>query len=495
MISVPILIAKLGLLTLGGYFIRNSSWLHARPALGKIKLAVLPFQNLTGDPNQEYFSDGMTEEMITQLGRLQPERLGVIARTSAMTYKNAQKSTPQICQELGVDYVLEGSVRRADNRARITAQLIQCSDQTHLWADSSERDMVNILSLQGDVAQAIAKNIQVTLTPLERARLSVPPPVNPEAYQAYLKGLYLLSKFSADGAQTATKYLQTAIEKDPGYAPAYAALADCYVAPDLLRNVSPREAFSRARTAATRAVALDDNSAEAHLSLGFVAEGGDWDWATAGREFRRAVALNPNLAVAHVGYGHLLMVLRRPDEAWMELRAAQALDPVSQAISKIMVMSLYYSRKYDDAIALSKQSLEMHPDADGFHYALARSYTQKGLDSLAMEEYLKGEKAAGLSQTRIAALQGASRKFGLRGLWGEWLTQDKEQASKGYLRAYDVASNYAALGDRDQSFLWLEKSFTDRDPRLLYLRLSPGFDSLHSDPRFKDLMRRIGLPP
>lgn len=478
----------------GAYFVGKSWWFRTHPVPAKIKLAVLPFKNLSPAPEQEYFSDGMTEEMITELGRLQPERLGVIARTSAMLYKNTQKDLSQICRELGVQYVLEGSVFRAGNRARITAQLIQCSDQTHAWADSAERDLVNIVSLQADVAQAIANNIKLVLTPNKRERLSAPRQVNPEAYQAYLKGLYFLDKFTPDGAQTAIKYIQTAIEEDPGYAPAYAALADCYVAPDLLRNVSPREAFSRARTAATRAAVLDGNLADAHVSLAFVAEGGDWDWSAAGREYRRAIALNPNLAMAHQGYGHLLMVLRRHDEAWMELKAAQALDPVSQSIGEFMVMSLYYSRKYDDAIALSKQSLEIHPDADWIHYLLAKSYAQKGLDSLAVEEYLKGEEAAGFSQTRIAALQGAGRKFGLRGLWGEWLTLDKEQASKGYLRAYDVASDYAALGDRDQSFLWLEKSYTDRDPRLLYLGVEPHFDSLRSDPRFQDLLRRLNLP-
>ena len=434
----------------------------------------------------------MTEEMITELGRMQPARLGVIARTSAMLYKNTQKDLGQICRELGVQYVLEGSVFRAGNRARITSQLIQCSDRTHIWADSAERDLVNIVSLQGDVAQAVAKNIKLALTPEQRTRLRARRLVNLEAYQAYLKGMYFWGKLTPDSMQTAIRYFQTAIEKDPEYAPTYARLALCYLYPSLVRDLPLREAYSRARATAAKAAALDDNSAEAHVSLANVAEN-DRDWSLAEREYRRAIQLDPNLALAHLGYGYLLEALRRPDEAWTQLRTAQSLDPISQVTGQIWVISLYYSREYDEAITLAKQWLELYPDSIGFHDWLAESYAQKGMEPLAIAEYLKAEELGGSSPSRIAALQNASRKSGLRGFWQTKIVLDQDPTSPGFT-AYDVAYDYAAVGDRDHSLRWLEKAYTDRDWRLIEVAVEPRFDSLRSDPRFQDLLRRLHLP-
>jgi len=271
-IAAAVAAAALILVVSGGaYFVRKSTWFRAHSVPAKIKLAVLPFKNLSADPEQEYFSDGMTEEMITELGRMQPERLGVIARTSAMLYKNTQKDLSQICRELGVQYVLEGSVFRAENRARITAQLVQCSDQTHVWAESVERDLVNIVSLQADVAQAVATNIKLVLTPEQHTRLRARRPVNPEAYQAYLRGLYLWNQVSADSAQM-IKYFQAAIEIEPDYAAAYAGLANVYSQAARAGELGAQEAYSQAKAAATRAAALDDNSAEAHFSLANVVE-------------------------------------------------------------------------------------------------------------------------------------------------------------------------------------------------------------------------------
>ena len=484
--------AALILILIGGtYFARESSWFRAHSVPAKIKLAVLPFKNLSPDPEQEYFSDGMTEEMITELDRLQPERLGVIARTSAMLYKNTQKDLRQICRELGVQYVLEGSVFRAGNRARITSQLIQCSDQTHAWADSAERDLVNIVSLQADVAQAIANNIKLVLTPEQRVRIRARRPINPEAYQAYLRGLYLWNQVSADSAQM-TKYFQAAIEIEPDYAAAYAGLANVYTQAARAGELGAQEAYSQAKAAATRAAALDDNSAEAHFSLANVVER-DWDWSLAEREFRRAIALDPNLASAHLGYGYLLVLLRRHDQAWTELKTAQALDPVSQVVGETLVISLYDSRRYDEAIALAKQWLELYPDSVAFHDWIGEIYAQRGIESLAVAAYLKAEQLGGSSPSRIAALQNASRKSGLRGFWQTKIALDKDPTSPGFT-AYDVAHDYATLGDRDSSLVWLEKAYEERDWRLIELGVEPRFDPLRSDPRFQDLLRRIGLP-
>jgi TolB-like protein/Tfp pilus assembly protein PilF len=490
---VAALAAVIVVLAGGTYFVWRSRWFLAHPTPAKIKLAVLPFKNISPDPEQEYFSDGMTEEMITELGRMQPERLGVIARTSAMLYKDTQKDLGQICRELGVQYVLEGSVFRAGNRARITAQLIQCSDLTHVWADSSERDLVNIVSLQGDVAQAVARNIKLTLTSDAQARPSGARQVNPEAYQDYLKGLYFWNQLTPNSSQTAIKYFQAAIESDPGYALAFAGLANCYIAASFARDVSPREAYSRARSAAGKAVALDDNSAEAHSSLAGVVLHNDWDWSLAEREYRRAIELDPNLALAHLGYGYLLVLLRRHDQAWTELKTAQALDPVSQVVGQIFVISLYDSHRYDEAIALAKQWLELYPDSMGLHDWLGDTYIQTGMEPLAMAEYLKAEELGGSSPSRIAALQNASRTSGFRGFWRKKTALDEEPTSPGFI-AYDVASDYAILGDGDNALLWLEKAYNARDWRLIEVAVEPRFDSLRSDPRFQDVLRRLGLP-
>lgn len=485
-------VALLALLLFVTYVVSRNWGLGAGSATRKIKLAVLPFKNLSGDPEKEYFSDGMTEEMITELGRMQPEHLGVIARTSVMSYKDSQKDLGQICRDLGVQYVLEGSVFPAGNRARITAQLIQCSDQTHVWADSSEQNLENVLALQTGVAQAIAQNIKLTLTPGKQAHLATARRVNAQAYQDYLKGIYFWEKFTPEGIQIAVKYLQSATDEDPSYAPAYARLAECYFDSHAIGILGYDEAHSRVKAAATKAAELDADLAEAHIALAHIAEM-DWDWPVAEREFRRGIGLDPNLVLAHLSYGHLLMVLQRPDESWNEMRTAQVLDPISQVTAQTWLLNLYYSRQYDQAIAFARQWLELYPDSAGLHEFLAESYAQKGLESLAVKEYLSAEELGSSSSSRIAALQRASSKLGLRGFWQAKLALDRDQASPA-LNSSDVASDYAALGDRDKSLVWLEKAYTDRKWLLIALSVDPRFDVLRSEPRFQNLLQRLHLP-
>lgn len=485
-------VALLPLLLFAIYVVSKSWRLGAASATRKIKLAVLPFKNLSGDLEKEYFSDGMTEEMITELGRMQPEQLGVIARTSVMSYKNSQKDLGQICRDLGVQYVLEGSVFPAGNRARITVQLIQCSDQTHVWADSSEQNLENVLALQTGVAQAIAQHIKLTLTPSKQAYLATAPRVNAQAYQDYLKGIYFWEKFTPEGIQMAVKYLQSATDEDPSYAPAYARLAECYFDFHAIGTLAYDESHSRVKAAATRAAVLDGDLAEAHIALAHVAEM-DWDWPVAEREFRRGIRLDPNLVLAHLSYGHLLMVLRRPDESWNEMRTAQVLDPISQVTAQTWLLNLYYSRQYDQAIAFARQWLELYPDSAGLHEFLAESYAQKGLESLAVKEYLRAEELGSSSSSRMAALQKASSNLGLRGFWQAKLALDRDQASPA-LNSSDVASDYAALGDRDKSLVWLEKAYTDRKWLLVALSVDPRFDVLRSEPRFQNLLQRLHFP-
>jgi TolB-like protein/tetratricopeptide (TPR) repeat protein len=494
---LAVIVVSAGILVVVASAVVTPKWrgimFHKRSSVRQVKLAVLPFVNLSGDPAQEYFSDGMTEEMITQLSRIQPGRLGVIARTSAMLYKNVQKSTPQICHELGVDYILEGSVRLADNRARITAQLIQCGDQTHLWAESFEKDLRDILALQDDVSRAIVNGIQIRLTPQEQGRLANAHRVDPEAYQSYLRGLYFWNKLTPDSAGLAINYFQAAIKKDPGYAPAYASLANCYSIGYQLLDLTPREAYTPARTAATRAAALDENLAEAHVALGGVSEMG-WDWSTAEHEFRRAIQLDPNQSYAHLSYGYLLLALHKPDDAWTELKTAQSLDPVSQVTGVAVVMSLNYSRRYDEAITATKQWLQLYPDSFLFHTFLGDTYVQKRTESPAVTEYLKAEELLGSGPSRIAALREASRTSGLSGFLRRKLALDQDPRSPRF-STFDVARDYAALRDRDNCLLWLEKSYNEKDLRLTELSLDPWFDGVRSDPRFLNLLRRIGLPP
>ena len=483
----------IAMLSAGAYLARKSPFLRVRSVPAKIKLAVLPFKNLSADPQEEYFSNGMTEEMITELGGMQPERLGVIASTSAMRYENTQKDLRQICRELGVEYVLEGSVFRAGNRVRITAQLVQCRDQTHVWADSAERDLVNIMALQAEVAQNVARNIRIVLKPYERLSLLSARQVNLDAYEDYLKGMFFWEKFSVNSTQTAIKYFQSAIEKDPTYAPAYAGLANCYVPSTLLRDISPSEAYSRAKAAATKAIALDDNSAQAHFSLGDVADHYAADWSEAEREFHRAIELDPNFALAHLGYGYLLLALHKPNDAWIELRAGQALDPLSEATHEVIVVSLYLSRKYDEAIASAKQSLELYPASLGLHIYLGESYAQKGMDVPALAEYLRVEELLGASPSRISALRNAGHTSGLREFWLRKAELDEEPNSPGF-SAYDVAIDHAALGDHEHSLIWLEKAAARHDFRILEISVEPRFDFLRSDARFQSLLGRIGLP-
>jgi TolB-like protein len=496
------LLAVAMLVSVGAYFAGNSRWLHRRPIAQKIKLVVLPFQNLSGDSAQEYFSDGMTEEMITQLGRLQPERLGVIARTSAMMYKNAHKSTPQICRELGVDYVLEGSVRRADDRARITAQLIQCSDQTHLWADSSERDMVNILSLQADVAQAIAKNIQLELTPQQQARLAATRTVDTAAYEAYMKGrTRWFKKTPEEDLEESIEHFSQAIQKDPTYGPAYAGLADAYA---LLAGIpwdaqAPEEAMPKARSAAQKALELDGSLADANDALGFVRYSYDRDWQGAEEQYKRAILANPNLFLAHLRYSWLLMTMERRAEAQEQVRKAEdvarQIDPAGVVVAQAaLAEAFYFSRNYDQAIQESHKAIDLNPYFFLPHFYLAQAYLQKGMSAEAINELEKARSSFGDILLLDMALGHAYGLAGRRVEALNMLEHLQELAKHRYVSGLYMAGIPLGLGDTDRALDFLEKAYRDHADGLAFLKVEPMVDSLRSDPRFQDLLRRLRLP-
>ena len=472
-----------------------SVWLFRSrgPAPAGIRsLAVLPLENLSGDASQNYFADGMTDELITDLAQI--SALRVISRTSVMAYKGARKPLPQIARELNVDAVVEGTVLRSGDQVRITAQLIEASTDKHLWSQSYEGELRDTLALQSRVASAIADKIRINLTPREQAALKNVEVVNPEAYESYLKGRYFWNKRTADGLKVALAYFKQATEEDPKYAKAYSGLADTYA---LLGDwqyavMTPKEAFPKAKAAAIHALELDDTLGEAHNSLAFVLDGFDWDLDAGGKEFQRAIELNPGYATAHHWYAWHLSLLGRFDEAITEMKKAENLDPLSLIINADLAELLGLAHYYDDSIRQSLKTIEMDPNFALAHNQLAQAYLQKHMYAEAVAEL---QKAVGLSKdspTCIANLARAYVASGKRGEAVKLLDDLKRRSSTGYSNASEIAMIYASLGDPDQAMHWLEKGFEERfNPGVL---LRPGFDPLRSDPRFEDLRRRIGLP-
>ncbi len=492
------LLGTLVLVTSTGLYFRVRSH-QPGPAsrASRITLAVLPFQNLTPDPSQEYFSDGLTEEMITQLGGLNPERLGVIARTSAMHYKATTETAAQIGRELGVDYLIEGSLRRQGSRVRISAQLIRVRDQMHLWAQDYDRDFTDYLALESDVTRDIAAQIQLKLSAQPAVRASRP--LNPNAYDAYMKGRFFWNKRSEQGHLKAIEYFQQAITDDSGYARAYSGLADAYalLGSNPTSAITRREAMSRARAAALEALALDDTLAEAHTSLAFISWHYDWNWPAAEKEFQRALQLNPSYPTAHQWYAFYLVSQGRTEQALEEIRRAQETDPLSLIINADTAEMLYYAHQYDQAIEQAKKVLEMDPEFGLVRTTLAWSYLAKRQPEAALEEVEKGVRISG-TKSYLEANQAATyallgQKAKARDLLLQ-LQAESERLHKGQL-LLGIAQVHAALGEKDEAFTWLERAFQNRDGGLTLLKEIPYLDSLHGDSRFADLIRRIGLPP
>jgi serine/threonine-protein kinase len=457
-------------------------------------LAVLPLENLSSDEEQEYFSEGLTEEMLTQLGRMNPERLGVIARTSVMRYKHACKSIQEIGLELGVSYVLAGSVRRAGRRVRIAIQLIQVNDETHLWAESYERDFADLLALQRDVAHAVAREIRLNLTPQARARLTTARLVNADAYEAYLRGRFFWNKRTKDALEKAAGYFQKSIEKDPDYAPAYAGLADSYyvLAGTAYSGVAPRDAYSKAKAATLRALQIDDTLAEAHTSLAHF-HLYELDWLAAERDYQRSIELNAAYATAHHWYALLLSALCRFPEALIEAECARQLDPLSLIINRDVGLIYYYARQPERAIQQYRATLELDPNFASAHQALGRAYLAKDMTDEAIAEIRKAVRLSGRSVTMRAALAHACAATGNRREATKILRELMERAQEAHVPSTTIAVVYSGLGDKDKAFEWLERAYNEHDSGLHTLQVHPIFDSLRSDQRFQNLLRRLNL--
>jgi TolB-like protein/DNA-binding winged helix-turn-helix (wHTH) protein/tetratricopeptide (TPR) repeat protein len=468
--------------------------LGGEPSVPRIQsIAVLPLENLSKDPEQEYFVDGMTDELITNLAQI--SALKVISRTSAMQYKGTKKSLSEIARELHVDAVVEGTVMRAGDRVRISAQLIEAPTDHHLWAASYERDLRNVLSMQEEVTHAIVSEVRVKLTVQEQARLAKMHPINPEAYQLYLKGRYFWYKLTPEGMQKAIEYFQQALEKDPAYALAYAGLADSYNILAFFTVLPPREVMPKAKAAAVKALELDDNLAEAHVSLGWAGFTYDLDWTAAGKHLERAVVLNPAYPLAHSFYSLYLGALGRSEEGLTEARRAVDLDPVSPAILHYVVVQLYLARRFDEAIEQCRKTLELDPSFTPAHGTLGHVYAAKGMYREALAEYEKYATLSGGSPGSTALVGYAHARLGQRSQALRVLDQLGATSKQRYVPALSFAIVYVGLGEKEQAFLWLEKAYDERTNSLAYLKVQATWDPLRSDPRFADLVRRIGLPP
>ena len=455
-------------------------------------LAVLPLVNLSSDVGQEFFADGMTEELTTDLGKISVLR--VISRTSAMRYKDTKKPLSEIARELDVDAVVEGTLARSGSHLRVTANLVQAFPEKHLWAESYESEVGDALTLQGEIAQAVAREIQVKLTQQEQHLLAAARPVNPEAHDLYLRGLYSARGMdSAGSSEKAVKYFQQAIEKDPNYAVAYSALSRVYSIwiPGMTR--SPRNLMPKAREFALKALTLDNTLADAHAVLGMIALFYDWDWSAAEQEYKQTMALNPNHVWAHERHARGLATQGRKEEAIAEAKQVLTLSPTpSEWDYPIWIFIL--TRRYDLARERAQELLEVAPNWVWGHFELAQAYEQEGQLEEAAQESLKADELFGMDPKRVTQLKGTLAKSGAKGYWKRTLENYKESAKSNYVPSVLVAEACVRVGDKECAFEWLEKGFEERDDLMINLKVEPVFDSLHSDPRFQDLVRRVGIP-
>jgi serine/threonine protein kinase/tetratricopeptide (TPR) repeat protein len=457
-------------------------------------IAVLPMENLSHDPEQEYFVDGMTDELTTDLSKI--GALRVISRTSAMHYKGTNKTLPEIARELKVDGVVEGSVMRSGNRVRITAQLIHADTDEHIWGETYERDMGDVLRLQAEVAQTIAQQVRVQLTPQQKARLNSAPSVDPAAYDAFLQGRssFVWGSNSVEGFRVAQSFFQQAIQKDPNFALAYVGLADSYVYMGSQRWVAPQEAYAKAHEALQNALALDQTLGEAHSSLGWMSWRYDWNWPVAEKEFRLALELNPNYVAGQEQLAWFLAWSGRRDEALAELASMARLDFASSTRTAVELGVYYHQRDYETLVEVSHKFITVNPDAWPGHYFLAIGYDGLGRGSDAVPEYQKAVELSHGDTDTIAGLAHGYIAIAKRAEAEKILYDLLNQSKKGYVSPYMIATIYAGLGDKQKAFSFLEKAYQERSPDIPYfLKADLRLDQLRSDPRFRDLMHHVGL--
>src|SRR5713226_992683 len=478
---------------LGFRYLRKPS-VVAAPPKQITSIVVLPLENLSADKDQAYFADGMTDELIAHLAKIRSLR--VISRTSAMGYKGTHKTLSEIARDLNVDAVVEGTVLRSGDRVRITAELVQVATDRHLWAESYESQLGDILTLQSHVASAIVNEIRVKLTPEDQVRLASTRPVSTQSYDNYLKGRYYWNKRSQEGLTKAINYFQIAIEKDPNYALAYAGLADCYsiIGSVIVGTVPAAEVAPKARAAALKSLELDNTLAEAHTSLATVRFNYDWDWNSAASGFRRAVELNPSYATAYQRNSLYLMSMGRTTESIAEMNRAHDLDPLSVSMNFSLGWRLYMAREYDQAIEQLRNTIDMDPGFVLPHLVLGQAYEQKKAYDQAITEL---RRAADISQNSPPVLAALARTYAVSGSTTEarnLLDQLMQQSKKQYVSPFYVAIVYAGLGENDHALDWLEKAYADHSNAIVFLKVDPQLDILRASPRFHELQRKLRLP-
>ena len=482
-------VAALAVLSVALVLYRSSSAKGAKQPPIK-SLAVLPLTNLSADPTQEYLADGMTEALIGRLSEI--HNLRVISRTSVTRFKGTHLSVPEIARTLHVDAIVEGSVIREGSRIRVHAQLIRAATDEHFWSEAYDRELRDVLSLQSDVAQSIAQKVEVTITGEEHARLSSARTVDPEAYEAYLKGRYYWNKRTADGMSKAASYFEQAINKDPANGAAYSGLADCNSGLAWHGFMSPAEVLPKAYAAAQKAVEIDPQSAEAHASLALVLDH-KWDWAGAEVEFKRALQLNPQYANAHHWYGDYLSIKGRHDEALLEARRALELDPTNRMIGTWVALRYYLAGRYDSAIEQGRDTVELDSSFAAAHLILGESYVlqksyKQGLGELQKAASLSGDSPVYIAQVGVGRALAGEKKEALR-----IIRELQDISTKRYVSPYGIAQIYAALNDKEQTYKWLETAYRDRAVWMSYLAVDPVFDSIRSEARFQNLLHRVGL--
>jgi TolB-like protein/DNA-binding winged helix-turn-helix (wHTH) protein/Flp pilus assembly protein TadD len=459
-------------------------WLRTRTTPIR-SIAVLPLENLSRDPEQEYFADGMTDELITTLAQMGTVR--VVSRTSVMRYKKISEPIAQVGRELGVDAVVEGTVERSGNRVRIRVQLIQAATDRHLWAQTYDREFKDALALESEAAGDIVREIQSDLTPAQKQRWSTVRKVDPEAYEAYLKGIYFSNKRNAADFDRAIGYFNQAIAEDSQYAAAYSGLSDALLG-EIFAGTPLEKVREKAAWSAQKAIELDPFSAEAHNSLGGIREFWDWDWAAAEREYKRAVELNPNFVAGHQDYAMFLAIQGRFEQAIAEAQRSQELDPLSPFVRTTFCLDLRLARRYAEAVEKCQQALELDPNFSHAQVNLVSIYIAMGKDEQAVEEYEKAASLSGKPPAEIAGIRQAFGQGGVKGFWRKRLEGSKKEGDE-----FDIAALYSLLGEKDQAMFWLEKAYRHRSPMVEFLKEDSDFDNLRSDPKFRELVRRIGL--
>ncbi len=491
-ISLGVLVVAL-IATISFYYGRsaNSPAAHANQSTS---LVVLPLENLSEDKDQEYFADGMTDELIANLAKIRSLR--VISRSTAMAYKGTHKPLSEIAHELNVDAVVEGTVLRVGSRVRITAELVQVATDRHLWADTYESQMGDVLALQNRVSSAIVNEIRINLTPEDRERLAKTPAVAPEAYENYLKGRYYWNKRTDENLTKAIGYFEEATGQDQRYALAYAGLSDCYaiISATIFGTMPGSVAAPRAKEAAQRALEIDPTLAEAETSLATVKFNYDWDWPGAAAGFERAIQLNPSYATAYQRYSLYLMAMGRTEESFSKINKARELDPLSISINFSLGWRLYMARQYDRAIEQLRNTLEMDPSYELAHLVAGEAYDEKGEFPLAIAELNKAVELSHGTPMMLSALAHAYARSGNKREAEKILDQLSTEAKTQYVSPYYVALVYSGLGENETALTWIEKAFQDRSNGLVFLQVEPALDGLRSSPRFLALQKQLAFP-